>query len=157
METRTNFLASLILEQVLDEWKLLLLVLPFWLFLWLYVGEYHGAFFFETLWSLIMPPLRERYGVVGTLSWWSLRQLGVEVEDWGLGWVGPVGRMIGLKKQQGGLWLFNGLQKLICHLHYVSFLINVFLVGEQKTADVLHSSHLIAFNPQPVGEAEVIL
>lgn len=65
--------------------------------------------------------------------------------------------MIGLKKQQGGLWLFSGLQKLICHLHSVSLLINVFLVGEQKIADVLHSSHLVAFNPQPAGEAEVVL
>lgn len=57
---------------------------------------------------------------------------GVEAEDLGRGRVGPVGRMVGLKKQQGGLRLPSGLQKLICHLHFINFLVNVFLVGKKR-------------------------
>lgn len=150
----------LILEQALDEWKWLLPVLPFLLFLWFFVGEYHGAFVCESLWSLISQLCRysgkemELLGlsVDGTWDSW-----GVEVEYWGLGRVGPMGGTVGLKKQHGGFWRSNGLQKQIHHLHPVTLLINVSLIGKRKTVNVLHSSHLVSFNPQPVGEAEAIL
>lgn len=129
----------------------------------LFLGEYHGAFVCETFWPL----MSHNYALIQGQMWdfWDSKLigawdnmyiLGVKFEDYGLRWIGPIGRVVvGLKKQHIGY--HSGLQKLICHLPFINLLINIFLVGKRRIFNVLHSNHLVSPNPQSVGETEVVM